>query len=147
MRLSAWSSDVFSSYLAVDRELLDLVRRCAALIIALARITLGIFVGEDRALRLEHRLRDDVLAGDQLDLMALALEFVGDAREHRRIGIGETAREEAVGLDVGQRGRIGAHADSLTVFGAASGRASLSTRARWRPPAKSVSRKSEEQTS
>src|SRR3546814_3603095 len=82
--------------------------RSAALIIALARITLGIFVGEDRALRLEHRLRDDVLAGDQLDLMALALEFVGDAREHRRIGIGETAREEAVGLDVGQRGRIGA---------------------------------------
>src|SRR3546814_17423334 len=73
--------------------------------------------------------------------MAFALEFGGDAREHRRIGIGETAREEAVGLDVGQRGRIGAHADSLTVFGAASGRASLSTRARWRPPAKSVSRK------
>src|SRR3546814_5894634 len=79
---------------AFDRELLDLVRRFADLIIALARITLGIFVGEDRALRLEHRLRDDVLAGDQLDLMSLALEFVGDAREHRRIGFGETAREE-----------------------------------------------------
>src|SRR3546814_9805731 len=73
--------------------------------------------------------------------MAFALEFGGDDLEHRLIGIGETAREEAVGLDVGQRGRIGAHADSLTVFGAASGRASLSTRARWRPPAKSVSRK------
>src|SRR3546814_21098480 len=78
---------------AFDRELLDLVRRCAELIIALARITLGIFVGEDRALRLEHRLRDDVLAGDQLDLMALELEFVGDAREHRRNGIGEIGRE------------------------------------------------------
>src|SRR3546814_20799854 len=96
---------------AFDRELLDLVRRCAALIIALARITLGIFVGEDRALRLEHRLRDDVLAGDQLALMALALEFVGDAREHRRLGIGTTAREEDVGLDVGQRGGIDAQTD------------------------------------
>src|SRR3546814_10942624 len=79
---------------AFDRELLDLVRRCAALIIALARITLGIFVGEDRALRLEHRLRDDVLAGDQLDLMALALEFVAAAREHRRVGTGQTASSD-----------------------------------------------------
>src|SRR3546814_21131252 len=112
-----------------------LVRRCAALVMARAWIALGILRGEDRVLRIEQRRRDDFLAGDQLDLVARALEFVGDAREHRRIGIGGTAREEAVGLDVGQRGRVGAHADSLTVFGAASGRASLSTRARWRPPA------------
>ena len=40
---------------ALDRQRLDRVRRRAALIVAAARIALGIFVGEHRALRLEHR--------------------------------------------------------------------------------------------
>ena len=39
----------------LDRERLDGVRRRAALVVAAARITFRIFVGEDRALRLEHR--------------------------------------------------------------------------------------------
>jgi len=41
---------------ALDCKRLDRVGRSAALVIATARIALGIFVGEDRALRLQHRL-------------------------------------------------------------------------------------------
>ena len=41
---------------ALDRQRLDRVGRRAALIVAAARIAFGIFVGEHRALRFEHRL-------------------------------------------------------------------------------------------
>ena len=42
---------------ALDRQRLDRVRRRAALVIAAAGITFGIFVGQHRALRLEHGAR------------------------------------------------------------------------------------------
>ena len=47
----------------------------AAAVVAPARQTLGILVGEDRTLGFQHRLADDVLRGDQLDLIALAREL------------------------------------------------------------------------
>ena len=47
----------------------------AAAVIAPARQTLGVFVGEDRTLGFQHRLADDVLRRDQLDLVALAREL------------------------------------------------------------------------
>ena len=59
----------------------------AAAVIALAGIAFGIFVGQDRALRLQHRPADDVLRGDQFDLFLLALEFVGDGVRHLRVGL------------------------------------------------------------
>src|SRR5436305_11850311 len=40
--------------------------------------SLGIFVGEHRALRLEHRPAYDVLRRDQFNLVALAAEFPCD---------------------------------------------------------------------
>ena len=61
---------------AVDGELLDHVDILAAAVIALARIAFGIFVGEQRAGGVEHGLRDDVLRGDQLDLVLLAVQLV-----------------------------------------------------------------------
>src|SRR3546814_15007051 len=42
---------------AFDGERFDRIRRRAALIVAAAGIAFGIFVGEDRALRLQHRDR------------------------------------------------------------------------------------------
>ena len=57
---------------ALDRERLGDVDEFAAAVIAPARIALGVFVGQHRALRLEHRAADDVLGRDQLDLVALA---------------------------------------------------------------------------
>ena len=70
---------------ALDGQLFGDIDELAAAIVALARIALGIFVGHDRALRLEHGARDDVLRGDQLDLMALAAELVADGAEDLRI--------------------------------------------------------------
>ena len=57
---------------AVDRELLGDVDVVAAAVVAPAGIALGVFVGQHRALRLQHRGGDDVLAGDQLDAVLLA---------------------------------------------------------------------------
>ena len=59
----------------LDRQPLGDVDELAAAVIALARQAFGIFVGQHRALRFQHRARDDVLRGDQLDLVALAAEF------------------------------------------------------------------------
>ena len=60
----------------VDGELLDHVDVLAAAVIALAGIAFGVFVGEQRAGGVEHGLRDDVLGGDQLDLVLLAVQLV-----------------------------------------------------------------------
>ena len=69
---------------ALDRELLGDVDELAAAIIAPARIALGVFVGHHRALRLEHGARDDVLRGDELDLVALAAESRARSRARSR---------------------------------------------------------------
>ncbi len=57
---------------AIDRELLDLVDDLAAAVVALARQSLGVLVGERRPHRLEHGRRDEVLARDELEPVALA---------------------------------------------------------------------------
>jgi hypothetical protein len=82
---------------ALDGELLGDVDELAAAIVAPARIALGVFVGHHRALRLEHGARDDVLRGDQLDLVALAAEFQLDGAGDLGIDIGKTGAEEGVG--------------------------------------------------
>ena len=61
----------------------------AAAIVALARVALGVLVGQHRALRLEHGAADDVLAGDQLDLVLLAAELGRDGGRHLRIDLGQ----------------------------------------------------------
>jgi hypothetical protein len=58
---------------ALDRQPLGDIDKLAAAVITASGIALGIFVGEQRALRLEDGARDDVLARDQLDLGLLAL--------------------------------------------------------------------------
>jgi hypothetical protein len=83
---------------AVDRELLGDVDVLAAAVVAPPRIALGVFVGQHRALRLEHRARDDVLGGDQLDLVALTCQFVADCAPELGVGIGETSGEESIGI-------------------------------------------------
>src|SRR3546814_13148831 len=70
---------------AIDRELLGYVDMFAAAIITLAGIAFGIFVGEDRALGLQHRRGDDVLRRDQFKLVPLAIELRGDSLVHRWI--------------------------------------------------------------
>jgi hypothetical protein len=61
----------------------------AAAVIAPARQAFGVFVCQNRALRLQHRLADDVLRRDQLDLVALAAEFLRNGVRDFRIGLRE----------------------------------------------------------
>ena len=61
---------------AFDGDRFDLVDIFATTIIALARIALGIFVGQHRTCRLKHRARGDVFGRDQFDLFLLAFEFL-----------------------------------------------------------------------
>ena len=74
-------------------ELLGDVDELAAAVVALARIAFGVFVGHHRALRLEHGAGDDVLRGDQFDLVALAAELELDRAGDFRIGVGERTRK------------------------------------------------------
>ena len=78
----------------LDGEFLGDVDELAAAIVALARIALGIFVGHDRALRLEHGARHDVFRGDQLDLVALAAKLVADRARNVGIGLGKGGGKE-----------------------------------------------------
>ena len=92
---------------ALDRQLLGDVDELAAAVIAPARIALGIFVGQNRALRLEHRLRDDVFGGDELDLVALAAKLLRDRLGDFRIGFGEAAAKKDIRRVTWDRQRIG----------------------------------------
>jgi len=57
-------------------------------------------------LRFEHRARDDVLAGDQLDLRLLAAKLARDRSGDLRVGGGQGSCEEAgIGLDFIPDGR------------------------------------------
>src|SRR6185503_10182908 len=115
------------------------VRRSAALVVATAGIALGIFVGEHRALRFEHRLADDILRGDQLDLGLLAAKLGADAFLDSGIDFAEAAGEEtlwnAVALALVEVGGCGHQSESCNSW------ESSSTRRWWRPPANPVSRK------
>ena len=52
---------------ALDRQILGDVDELAAAVVAPARIAFRVFVGQHRALRLEHRARHDIFRGDELD--------------------------------------------------------------------------------
>ena len=63
---------------AVAGELLGLVDDGVAAVVALGRVALGVLVGEDGTLRLEHRRRREVLRRDELDRGVLALDLAAD---------------------------------------------------------------------
>ena len=73
----------------LDRERLELVDDLLALVVAAARVALGVLVREDAAHRLEHRARDVVLRRDQADRRRLPLDLVRDQSRHLGIGHGE----------------------------------------------------------
>ena len=121
MRLDVGIGAVEQLLGAVDRDRLDDVRRRAALIIALAGIAFGIFVGEHRSLRIEDGAADDVLGGDQLDLILLAVELHGDRRGD--VAVNGVREEAVVAGDL--RGNTGARVHSAA---SNSGWLSLATR-------------------
>ena len=72
-----------------QRKLLGDVDEFAAAVVALARIALGVLVGELRALRRHDRDARVVLRRDQLDVVFLPLVLTGDGLPEFRIGSGE----------------------------------------------------------
>ena len=77
----------------LDGQRLGHVHILAAAIVTPSGIAFGILVRHDGALGLHHRLRDDVLRRNQLDLVALAAEFLLDGSKNFRVtgrkGFGE----------------------------------------------------------
>ena len=61
-----------------DGLLLHQVHVLTAAVVALAGVAFGVFVGEHRAHGRHHRLADDVLGGDQLNVPVLPLKFQTD---------------------------------------------------------------------
>ncbi len=86
---------------AVDGELLGDVDPLAPAVVALARIALGVLVGEHRAGRVEHGLGDEVLGGDHLQSVLLAAELAVEHPGDVRVDLGEVGGLEVVGK-VGQ---------------------------------------------
>ena len=65
------------------------VHEFAAAVVALAGQALGVLVGERRALGLHHGGEGVVLAGDQLDLPALAIGLAANGRPQLGVDIGQ----------------------------------------------------------
>ena len=73
---------------AFDSQLFNLVDLLLAFVIALAGITFGIFVGQNRTGGFEHRLAGVVFGRNQTNLIVLALIFGTDNRFDFRIELG-----------------------------------------------------------
>ena len=85
-------------------ESLDHVDVLAAAVVALAGLALGVLVGEPRALRFHDRLEHVVLAGDQLDLVVLAVPLKLHGFPHVGIDLGNRGPPEAGCLAGGHLG-------------------------------------------
>ena len=77
---------------ALDRQRLDLVDHLLALVVALARVALGVFVRQHRAGGLENGLRDVVFRCDEPTLSAWSCLFGAHERGDFRVGLVEGAR-------------------------------------------------------
>jgi hypothetical protein len=89
-----WRSRAEQLLGALDGDRLDLVDEFAAAVVALARIALGVLVGQDRALGLKHGLGDDVLRSDEFDLVLLTTQLQTDPIEDVAVRRGEVRAEE-----------------------------------------------------
>ena len=98
----------------VDRQRFHDIRIVAAAVIALAGISLCVFVGEHATGSFQHGLAGNVFTRDQFDLVLLALQFVGDGARDLRIGRGKIVVPETV-HDVGAGGFGSAHGSDLWI--------------------------------
>ena len=84
----------------VDGELLRDVHEFASAVVAPAGKALGVLVGEDAALAVEHGLGDEVLRGDHLQRALLAFELVAQHARDLGVDLGHRALE-VIGIQVG----------------------------------------------
>ncbi len=73
----------------VARQVLGDIDVFAAAVVAIARVALGVLVGQYRALGFEHCAAHVVFAGDQLQAIALAARLAGQCARHRGIAAPE----------------------------------------------------------
>ena len=73
----------------LNRQFLDGVHVLAAAVVALGRQTLGVLVGEHRALGLHHGPGGEVLGGDQLQVRFLAIQLLVDQGRNGGITAGQ----------------------------------------------------------
>ncbi len=74
---------------ACNGKPLERIGPLGSAVIAAARVALDGLVGEHRALGFEHRTADEILRGDELDLIRLALALALDHGSELRVRIGE----------------------------------------------------------
>jgi hypothetical protein len=72
----------------LDGQRLDVVDDGVAAVVALARVALGVLVGERAAHRTHDGRRGEVLAGDELQAGGLPFDFAIDEIEHDGVGVG-----------------------------------------------------------
>ena len=80
------------SFRPIDGELLDGIDVFTTAIPALLRITFGVLVRQDAALRFHDRTAGEIFRRDQLDVFALPFLFRADRVENFRIGLAQTAQ-------------------------------------------------------
>ena len=83
------AKDLFGT---VARQVLHHVGVFAAAVVAASRVALGIFVGENGAGRLQHSLRDEILAGNHLQPFVLAEGFMVNGSSNFGVGLGKGKR-------------------------------------------------------
>jgi len=72
------------------RDVFDLVHHVTAAVVTLARVALGVLVGEDCAGRFQHGVGDEVLRGDQFDGEGLTLRLLANQARDRGVDVFET---------------------------------------------------------
>ncbi len=73
----------------IDGDLFDFVHEFAAAVVALAGQTFRVLVGQHRSLRRHHGGGGEILAGDQFQVILLALEFLANQGGDRGVLGGE----------------------------------------------------------
>ena len=71
----------------VNTQLLNNVDKFTTAVITLARVTLGVFVGQDRALESHDRRTGVVFRGDQLNVLFLPMRFLQHGRPQLRVTV------------------------------------------------------------
>ena len=96
MRLHVCEAAVEQLACALDRQSFRLVDKFTAAVITASRIAFRILVRQDRALCFQHRAGDNILGGNQLDLVFLPLQFLGDRAVKRGITLRQRFGKERV---------------------------------------------------
>ena len=78
---------------AVNGKLLGLIHEFAAAVIALRAVAFGVLICQDRARRLQDRLGNEILRGDEFDAGGLAAELLAKDFSDFRIHVVETAAD------------------------------------------------------